>query len=99
MIGRELKAGLGLIEWFLGQEGEINGFTRAVFSGVTTGELGRVIRDYVLVNPDLSGIYPVSGEPISKYELLVLAAESFGHSVMIHRFDEYVVDRSLDSSR
>src|SRR4030065_518975 len=32
IIGRELKARLGLIEWFLSQQGEVKGVTRAILS-------------------------------------------------------------------
>jgi dTDP-4-dehydrorhamnose reductase len=99
IIGRELKSKLGLIEWFLSQEGEIDGYTRAIFSGVTTDELGRVIRDHVLPHPELSGVYHVSSEPISKYELLVLAKDAFAHPIRIRPFEKFVIDRSLDSAR
>ena len=99
IVGRELKSKLGLIEWFLAQEGEINGYTRAIFSGITTGELGRVIRDFVIPNPDLHGVYHVSSEPISKHDLLTLARDAYGHRVRIRRHDKVIIDRSLDSSR
>jgi dTDP-4-dehydrorhamnose reductase len=99
IVGRELKSKLGLIEWFLAQESEINGYTRAIFSGVTTGELSRVIRDSVLPNPDLQGVYHVSAEPISKHDLLAKARDVLQHPITIHRCDEFVIDRSLDSSR
>jgi dTDP-4-dehydrorhamnose reductase len=97
IIGRELKARLGLIEWFLAQTGSVNGFTRAIFSGLTTGELGRVIRDYVIVRPDLWGVHHISSEPISKYDLLVKAARFLVHPIEIHPYGEYAIDRSLDS--
>jgi dTDP-4-dehydrorhamnose reductase len=97
IIGRELKARLGLIEWFLAQKGPIRGFTRAIFSGLTTGELGRVIRDFVLTHPDLHGVYHVSSEPIAKYDLLVLVARAMALPVEIYPYDEYAIDRSLES--
>lgn len=98
IIGRELKAHLGLIEWFLAQRESVNGFTQAVFSGLTTGELGRVIRDHVLTHPELHGMYHVSSQPISKYDLLVMAARTLAHPIRIHENGEYAIDRSLDSS-
>ena len=99
IIGRELKAKLGLIEWFLSQQGEVKGFTRAIFSGFTTDELGRAIRDYVIPTTELQGVYHLSSQPISKYDLLMLTKEAFGHPVTIRPFDDFVIDRSLDSSR
>ena len=98
IIGRELKARLGLIEWFLAQRESVNGFTRAIFSGLTTGELGRVIRDHVLAHPELHGVYHVSSQPISKYDLLVMAARTLAHPIRVHENGEYAIDRSLDSS-
>lgn len=97
IIGRELKARLGLVEWFLAQPGPIRGFTRAIFSGLTTGELGRIIRDFVVTRPEQHGVYHVSGEPIAKYDLLRLAAKTLGHPIEIRPNDEYAIDRSLDS--
>ena len=99
IIGRELKSKLGLIEWFLGQEGEINGYRKAIYSGLTTDELGRVIRDYGVPHEELTGMYHVSSEPISKYELLQMAKETFAKEITIHPYDDFVIDRALDSSR
>lgn len=99
IIGHELKGKLGLIEWFLAQEGTVNGFTHAIYSGVPTIELARIIRNYILPNPDLSGVYHVSVEPISKYELLKLVANRYSKQTQIVPFDDFHQDRSLDSSR
>src|SRR5262249_1447982 len=54
MIGRELTTSQGLVEWLLAQRGEAPGFTRAVFSGLTTLELSRVIGAIVESHPDMS---------------------------------------------
>jgi dTDP-4-dehydrorhamnose reductase len=88
-----------LIGWFLAQRGRVNGFTRAVFSGLPTVELARVIRDYVLQRPELRGVYHVSAEPISKYDLLRLVAQTYGKTIEIVPDDKPVIDRSLDSTR
>ncbi len=99
IIGRELKTGLGLIEWFLAQKDAIHGYRKAIYSGLTTDELSRVILDHVIPNRDLNGIYHVSTNPISKYELLVLAKELFKRNLTIIPDEKVVCDRSLDSSR
>ncbi|MFO7712892.1 dTDP-4-dehydrorhamnose reductase family protein, partial [Desulfosarcina sp.] len=67
MIGHELAGTHGLLGWFLAQQGRIKGYTRAVFSGLPTVELARVVRDVVLPRPELSGLYHVAGAPIAKY--------------------------------
>ena len=101
IIGRELKTRLGLIEWFLSQkDGDtINGYKHAIFTGFTTDELSRVIMDYVIPRPELTGLYHISSAPISKYDLLHLANEAFGRKVNILPNEDFFCDRSLDSAR
>jgi dTDP-4-dehydrorhamnose reductase len=99
IIGHELASANGLIEWFLAQEGSANGYNRAIFSGLPTVELARVIRDYVIPRADLSGLYHVSSEPIDKLSLLSLVAKVYGKTIRMVPSDKVVIDRSLDSSR
>jgi len=99
IIGRELTSNNSLVDWFLSQEGEVKGYDKAIFSGLPTCELADVIRDVVLPNPALTGLYHVSARPISKYELLRLIAAEYGRDTAIVRDDKVAIDRSLDSSR
>ena len=99
IIGQELATRFGLIEWFLAQTGAIHGYQKAIFTGVTTIELSRVIRDYVMPNGALSGLYHVSSTPVTKYELLRMAAAAYGRPIEIEPDASVVCDRSLDSSR
>jgi len=97
IIGHELKSRLGLVEWFLSQSGSVRGFTKAIYSGFPTVELVRIIADYVLPTPKLHGIYNVSSEPISKYDLLQLIARRYEKRIQIEAFESFVLDRSLNS--
>jgi len=100
IIGRELKNKLGLIEWFLAQKGQINGYTKAIYSGFTTDELSRIIQNYVIPNPKLSGVYHVSSNPISKYDLLQLTKSAFHRTdIDILPEEQFFSDRSLNSTR
>jgi len=99
IIGRELKSRLGLVEWFLAQQGTVRGYERAMYSGLTTLEMAAVIRDHVIWNRDLRGVYHVSSEPISKYRLLQLVKEVFRKDIEILPDSVLFCDRSLDSSR
>lgn len=99
IIGHELTSAHGLVGWFLAQEGSVRGFTKAVFSGLPTVELARVVRDHVLPRPELHGLYHVSAAPIAKYELLKLVATTYGKTIEITPDDKLVIDRSLDSTR
>jgi dTDP-4-dehydrorhamnose reductase len=99
IIGHELQGAHGLVGWFLAQQGEVRGYTRAVFSGLPTVELARVIRDHVLPRPELHGLYHVSAAPIAKHDLLQLVAKAYGRETAITPDDRLVIDRSLDSTR
>ncbi|MCF7855120.1 MAG: hypothetical protein K9N51_10010, partial [Candidatus Pacebacteria bacterium] len=90
----------GLLEWFLGNRGgRVKGFANAIYTGFTTHEMARII-DLVLVqHPELHGVWQVSSEPISKYELLNMVNEQLKLGIVIDRDDEFHCDRSLDSTR
>jgi dTDP-4-dehydrorhamnose reductase len=98
IIGPELDGAHGLLGWFLAQKGRVRGFSRAVFSGVPTVELARVMRDFVIPNPQLRGVHHVSAAAINKYDLLVLIAKVYGLDTGIDPNAELVIDRSLDST-
>lgn len=99
IIGLELKNHLGLIDWFLKQDGPISGFKRALYSGFTTDEISRIILNYVIPNQELHGLYHVSSAPISKYDLLQIANKAFDKNISINPDDNFVCDRTLDSTR
>lgn len=99
IIGHELSGAHSLVGWFLAQQGGVRGFRRAIFSGLPTVELARVIRDNVLPHPELHGVYHVSAEPINKFDLLTLIAKAYGKTIDITPDDNLVIDRSLDSTR
>jgi dTDP-4-dehydrorhamnose reductase len=99
IIGHELDSAHGLIGWFLAQQAAVKGYRRAIFSGLPTVELARVMRDFVIPNPELRGLYHVSAAPINKFELLTLVGQNYGKSIAITPDDRLVIDRSLDSSR
>lgn len=99
IIGHELIGKRSLVDWFLSQNGSVSGFKNALFSGLPTIEIAKLILDYVLPNPMLHGLYHVSSDPISKYDLLTLVADVYNKNIDIQAEYAYKVDRSLDSSR
>ena len=99
MIGKELIRKKSLLEWFLSQRGLVNGFTKAIFTGFTTTELSRIIEMLAIKYPEASGLYHVSSEPISKYDLLCLIKRGLNLPTEILPDDSFVCDRSLDSSK
>ena len=98
IIGHELSSAISLVDWFLSQETEVNGFRNAIFSGVPT----IVLADYIFQlfsRPDIWGLYHLSAEPINKFDLLSQIASIYGHKVPIVPTDDYRIDRSLNSDR
>ncbi len=99
IIGHELSSAHGLIGWFLEQRGCVKGYTRAIFSGLPTCELAKIIRDLVLPRADLHGLYHVAAQPISKYDLLEMVNRTYDIGLKIEPDDHLKIDRSLNASR
>lgn len=77
IIGPIIRAdGTGLLNWFLNQTGEIQGFTNVFWNGVTTLELAKGIE--AALEQNLVGLYHfVPNETISKFNKLKLFKEVF----------------------
>ncbi len=98
-IGHELQSKYGLLDWFLSQEAQCKGYSRAIFSGFPTVVFAQIIRDVVIPNDRLSGLYHVAAEPINKFDLLKMIAQVYNKTIDIVPDDKLVIDRSLDASR
>ncbi|MCD0480317.1 SDR family oxidoreductase [Chryseobacterium sp. LC2016-29] len=98
IIGPELKNGIGLFHWFMNQSDEINGYTTAYWSGVTTLELAKAIQ-YVIENP-LSGlVHLTNGTPINKFDLINLFKDIWNkNQITILPYEGKNVDKSLQKS-
>ena len=96
MIGPELKKdGVGLFEWFMRQKGEINGYTKVMWDGITTLELAKFIDWYIKKEDKKFGIKNLrSSQPISKYDLLDLIKEIYKKDIKINRSDEIEGDKT-----
>lgn len=99
IIGHELRSAHGLIDWFLSQQAGVKGYTEAVFSGLPTCELARVVRDFVIPHASLRGVYQVAAEPISKHDLLQIVNREYGKNLQIEPDNQVKINRSLDASR
>jgi dTDP-4-dehydrorhamnose reductase len=96
MIGRELTHHQSLLDWFLGQKNTtVQGYKRALYSGVTTNHLAEVVGDLIEHHPNLSGLYQVTGHTISKYDLLCLLRDAWSLNVEITPNETFVCDRSM----
>jgi dTDP-4-dehydrorhamnose reductase len=99
-VGREFRnPKKGLLEWFLAQNGEILGYSKAIFSGVTSLELAKVVSKYFLGEANRPGLWNISTHPINKFELLNIFKSAFHKDIQISVDGTFKVDRSLDSSK
>lgn len=100
IIGLELSRNKSLVEWFLAQKGQIKGFTQAIYTGLTTAEMARVIEHLLLNKQELSGVWQVASHAINKYDLLTMLAGMLQRAdIAIEMDDSFSCDRSLDGSR
>lgn len=102
IIGPEIDPkGKGLLQWFMAQENEADGWTSAVWTGLTTLELAKVIEAVVSGRLDQSGLWHcVPDTSINKYELLQMMNEIFKEEVIeINSVPGLSHDRSLVNDR
>jgi dTDP-4-dehydrorhamnose reductase len=100
IVGTELLRKTGLLEWFLSQRGgRISGYRKAIFTGFSTQEMARIIEKLLVEHPQASGLYHVSSDPISKYDLLSQLNQALNLGTTIEPQDAFYCDRSLDSTR
>lgn len=100
IIGPELnKEGIGLFHWFMQQKVEVNGYSQAFWSGITTIELAKVI--HKAIEQNVAGLIVVAGEKkIDKFSLLKLFNTIFRNDALIVlENSKYKVDKSMYSSR
>lgn len=97
IIGREFAKPTGLLEWFISQKGgNVNGYDNALYTGLTTNSMADLV-DFIIQNhPDLSGLYHVSSDEISKFDLLSIINEAYKVGVTIDRDTEFYCDRRLN---
>ena len=100
IIGRELDTTHSLIEWFLSQKGKtIKGYVNATYTGFPTVVLSELIGEIIKNHPALEGLYHVSTEPISKYEMLCMIRDELELDIEIEPFEDFFMDRSLRGER
>ena len=99
-IGLELNNKHGLLEWFLAQEKSIEGYSGAIYSGLSTTHLASIIEEIIVEKPSLNKILNIASEPISKFTLLCELRDRLEDcDIEIIEDDKISVDRSLAPSK
>lgn len=99
IIGHELNSAVSLVDWFLSQGNSTKGFSKAVFSGLPTCVIARLLIEKVLPKQELNGLYQLSVEAIDKFTLLNLITEIYSKKIEIVESTELKIDRSLNSDK
>lgn len=100
IVGPEIREnGIGLMHWFMQQSGEIKGFTKVLWNGVTTLELAKAIHQ--MIEQNITGLYHLSSpQKISKCELLELFKDTFEKKDVVIIPDEQIKsDKTLKNTR
>lgn len=99
VIGPELKTnGEELFHWFMNQNKEINGFTKAIWSGVTTLVLARAV-DWA-INNKINGLYHITNnKSIDKYSLLLLIKKYTRKDIVINPFEGNIINKNFIDTR
>jgi dTDP-4-dehydrorhamnose reductase len=100
MIGRELFGKTELLEWALSSRNQkVKGYSRAIYSGVTTHVMAKLVEQLIGQENPLTGLYQVSGEPISKYALLQKIDRHFSLNMVIAEETGYATSKVLLSDK
>ena len=99
VIGPEINStGNELFDWFMSQSGSVNGYTRSIWSGVTTLELAKMVDCAIILN--INNIYNFSSKvAISKYKLLCKIKKIFSRDIVIEKIDGVITNKSLIDNR
>lgn len=100
MIGPELFNKTELFEWIINNnQKEINGFSKVIYSGVTTVYMARLVAEITENHQNLNGIYNIASIPISKYELIHLINDNFDLGLIINDYQSEVSNKTLNASK
>ena len=95
IIGPDInEKGIGLFKWFMEQTEPISGYSKVVWTGVTTLQLAKCIE--MIIKNDVFGLFHVvNNKKIDKYELLQLFKKYFRADMIINKAEDYISDKSL----
>lgn len=100
IIGHGLTTNSSLVDWFLSQDGIVNGYSKAIFSGLPVNEISKLMLDKLDVLLTLNGLFHLSASPIDKYQLLSLIKDVYGlERVVLNNSSDVEIDRSLNSDK
>jgi len=100
LVGPDPNAeGIGLLNWFMRQKNEIQGYRNVFWNGISNLQLARAIE--AVSRKNVSGIYHlVRNESVSKYDLITLFNKYLRKEpIRIRAVDEPKMNKTLINSR
>lgn len=98
-VGRELTNFTGLFEWILNNRGkQVNGYSNAIYSGLTTFSLSVLINSLLTAGSSVSGLIHVASNPINKFQLITELNDRLSLGIDIKKDESVVINRSLRPS-
>ena len=96
ILGPELNTKASLMEWFLSQTGEVNGYSECYWNGNTTLTWAKFCL-HLMLNWDSEDIETIlEGERVSKYQLLLTLKEVYNrHDIIINPVNNPVINKCL----
>ena len=86
--------GIGLFQWFMNQKERVGGYTKVIWTGITTIEFAKQIE--VAIKNNICGLnHVVNNDFISKHDLITLFKESFGKEIEIEENPNVVSEKTL----
>ena len=99
IVGRQISGSESLFEWLLSQKGKkISGYSKALYTGVTTKTLAKILKQIIAKEIDLHGVWQIASSEISKYDLLNLVNDKLDLGISIDKNSDFECDRRLDGS-
>ena len=95
IIGPELNTKVSLLEWFLGSEEEISGYSKAYWNGNTTLQWAKICYGMMSDWDDYDKLNIISTQNVSKYELLNIMKDVFNKNIKINENDSVEIDKCL----
>jgi dTDP-4-dehydrorhamnose reductase len=98
-VGRQLAGSEGLFEWVRSQKGSaVSGYKNAIYSGLTTMALSRVVQQVIELHPSLTGLHQVASAKINKFDLITKLNECLRLDLTIAQNTDFMCDRSMDGT-
>ena len=99
IVGRQLSGEESFFEWVLSQrKRKVKGYQRALYTGLTTMELTRIISKIISEKTQLVGLWQIASPAISKYDLIDRLNKMLNLGITLVPDNDFICDRRLDGA-